>query len=50
VRNDQIAKIAASLVAASPDVINAGPELPLRALQKISQKIPLVGMTEDMGR
>src|SRR5437588_8867074 len=43
VRNDQIAKVAASLVAASPDVINAGPELPLRALQKISQKIPLVG-------
>jgi putative ABC transport system substrate-binding protein len=48
VRNDQIAKVAASLVAASPDVINAGPELPLRALQKISQKIPLVGISEDM--
>ena len=48
VPNDQLANVAASLVAASPDVINAGPELPLRALQKINQTIPLVGMTEDM--
>src|SRR5690242_5141776 len=36
VPNDQIANVAASLVAASPDVINAGPELPLRTLQKIT--------------
>ncbi len=48
VPNDQLANVAASLVAAAPDVINAGPELPLRALQKITRTIPLVGMTEDM--
>jgi putative tryptophan/tyrosine transport system substrate-binding protein len=48
VPNDQIENIAASLVAASPDVINAGPELPLRTLQKITHTIPLVGISEDM--
>jgi putative ABC transport system substrate-binding protein len=48
VQNDQIASVAQSVVAASPDVIRAGPELPLRALQKITQTIPLVGMSEDM--
>ena len=48
VPNDQIASVATSLVAASPDVIDAGPELPLRALQKLTRTIPLIGMTEDM--
>ena len=48
VPNDQIASVAASLVAASPDVIIAGPELPLRALQQVTRTIPLIGMTEDM--
>jgi putative ABC transport system substrate-binding protein len=48
VPNDQIASVAASLVAASPDVIIAGPELPLRALRQATQTIPLLGMTEDM--
>ena len=48
VPNDQIAGVAASLVAASPDVIIAGPELPLRALRQATQTIPLLGMTEDM--
>jgi putative tryptophan/tyrosine transport system substrate-binding protein len=48
VRNDQIESVAASLVAASPDVIRAGPELPLRALQRLTGTIPLIGMTEDM--
>jgi putative tryptophan/tyrosine transport system substrate-binding protein len=48
VPNDQIASVVASLVAASPDVIVAGPELPLRALSLATQTIPLVGMTEDM--
>ncbi len=48
VPNDQISEVAASLVAASPDVINAGPKLPLRALQKINRTIPIVGITEDM--
>ena len=46
--NDQIASFAASLVAASPDVIVAGPELPLRALQRLTRTVPLIGITEDM--
>jgi putative tryptophan/tyrosine transport system substrate-binding protein len=48
VQNDQIPSAAASLVAASPDVIVAGPELPLRAVQQATRTIPAVGMTEDM--
>jgi putative tryptophan/tyrosine transport system substrate-binding protein len=48
VPNDQIESVATALVAAAPDVIGAGPELPLRALQKLTRTIPLVGMTEDM--
>jgi ABC-type uncharacterized transport system substrate-binding protein len=48
VQNDQLAGVAASLVRASPDVIVCGPELPIRALQKLTQTIPLIGMTEDM--
>ncbi len=48
VPNDQIAVVVASLVAASPDVIVAGPELPLRALSLATQTSPVVGMTEDM--
>ena len=35
-------------IAASPDAITAGPELPLRALQKATRTIPVIGMTEDM--
>jgi putative tryptophan/tyrosine transport system substrate-binding protein len=45
---DEVPKLAAALIAASPDVIITGPELPIRALQKLTQTIPLVGMTEDM--
>lgn len=48
VQNDQVPASAASLVAAAPDVIVAGPELPIRALQKLTQSIPILGMTEDM--
>jgi putative tryptophan/tyrosine transport system substrate-binding protein len=48
VRNDQIASVAASLVAASPDVIVGGPTLPLLALKRATQTIPVVGLTEDM--
>jgi ABC-type uncharacterized transport system substrate-binding protein len=48
VPNDQIESVAASLVAASPDVIVAGPQLQLRALQKLTSITPFVGMTEDM--
>ena len=45
---DRVPKVAAALVAASPDVIATGPESPIRELQKLTQTIPLVGMTEDM--
>jgi ABC-type uncharacterized transport system substrate-binding protein len=45
---DQVPKVASALVAASPDVIITGPEVPIRALQKLTQTIPLVAMTEDM--
>jgi putative ABC transport system substrate-binding protein len=48
VRNDQMASVAASLVAASPDVIVGGPTLPLLALKRATQTIPVVGLTEDM--
>jgi putative ABC transport system substrate-binding protein len=48
VPNDQFPAVAASLVAASPDVIVCGPELPIRALQHLTQTIPLIGMSEDM--
>jgi putative tryptophan/tyrosine transport system substrate-binding protein len=48
VQNDQIASAAASLVAASPDVIICGPALPLRGLQQVTRTIPVIGMTEDM--
>jgi putative tryptophan/tyrosine transport system substrate-binding protein len=46
--DDKFDSIAASLVAESPDVIVCGPELPIRALQKLTQTIPLIGMSEDM--
>jgi len=45
---DQVPRLAAAVIAASPDVIVAGPELPVRTLQTLTQTIPLVGMTEDM--
>jgi putative ABC transport system substrate-binding protein len=48
IRNERLAEIAATLVASNPDVIVAGPELPLRALLGATKTIPLVGMTEDM--
>jgi putative tryptophan/tyrosine transport system substrate-binding protein len=48
VPNDQIASVAASVVAASPDALVAGPQVPLRALQKLTRTIPVIGMTEDM--
>jgi putative tryptophan/tyrosine transport system substrate-binding protein len=48
VPNNQIASVAASLVAASPDAIVGGPTLPLFALKRATQTIPVVGLTEDM--
>jgi putative ABC transport system substrate-binding protein len=46
--DDRLAERAQSLIDARPDVIVSGPELPLRTLQKLTQTVPLVGMTEDM--
>jgi putative tryptophan/tyrosine transport system substrate-binding protein len=48
VGNDHLAELAEALVKAAPDAIIAGPALPLRALQAITRRIPLIGMTEDM--
>jgi len=46
--DDRLAERAQSLIDAKPDVIVSGPELPLRTLQKLTQTVPLIGMTEDM--
>jgi putative tryptophan/tyrosine transport system substrate-binding protein len=48
VSNDRIASVVASLVAASPEVITAGPALVLRSLAQATRTIPIIGMTEDM--
>jgi putative ABC transport system substrate-binding protein len=48
VRNEQISELAAALVKAAPDVILAGGDLAIRALQKETRTIPINGMTEDM--
>ena len=44
----RIPEVAETMVKAAPDVIVAGPELQLRALQGLTKTIPLIGMTEDM--
>jgi len=46
--NEHLAELAAAIVKAAPDVIVAGAELPLRALQAATRTIPLVGMSDDM--
>jgi putative ABC transport system substrate-binding protein len=46
--NEQLPEAAAALVKAAPDVIIAGPQLPLRVLQAATRTVPLVGMSEDM--
>jgi putative ABC transport system substrate-binding protein len=48
VANEQLPEAAAALIKAAPDVIIAGPQLPLRALQAATRTVPLVGMSEDM--
>jgi putative ABC transport system substrate-binding protein len=48
VSSDQVASLAASLVAASPDAIVAGPEPILHALQRLTRTIPLIGVDEDL--
>jgi len=45
---DRVPTVAASIIAASPDVIVCGPEVPIRAPQKLTKTIPLIGMTEDV--
>src|SRR5262249_53613838 len=49
VANEQLPEAAAALVKAAPDVIIAGPQFPLRALQAATRTVPLVGMSEDRG-
>jgi ABC-type uncharacterized transport system substrate-binding protein len=46
--DDRLAERAQSLIDAKPDIIVSGPELPLRTLKKLTQTVPLIGMTEDM--
>jgi putative tryptophan/tyrosine transport system substrate-binding protein len=48
VRDEQFTELAAALIKAAPDVIVAGPELPLRALQNVTRTVPLIGMSEDL--
>jgi putative ABC transport system substrate-binding protein len=43
-----LASRAKALIADNPDVIVAGPELPIRALSALTRTIPILGMTEDM--
>ena len=40
-----MAERATALVKAGPDVIIAGPDGPIRALQAATQTVPIVGMT-----
>jgi putative tryptophan/tyrosine transport system substrate-binding protein len=48
VRNDQLTEKAAAVVAAEPDVIVGGPDNYARTLQRVTQTIPIVTMTEDI--
>jgi putative ABC transport system substrate-binding protein len=45
---ERVADVAASLARASPDVIVTASEPYLRAIQRNTRSIPLIGMTEDM--
>ena len=46
--DDSLIERAKALVDANLDVIAAGPEGPLRELRKLTDKVPLVGVAEDM--
>jgi putative tryptophan/tyrosine transport system substrate-binding protein len=48
VTSERLTEQATALINAAPDVIVAGPELPLQAVQALTHTLPLVGMTEDM--
>jgi putative tryptophan/tyrosine transport system substrate-binding protein len=45
---DNVDELARALIDAKPDVVIAGPELQLRALQKLTDTVPIAGMSEDM--
>jgi putative ABC transport system substrate-binding protein len=47
-QDEQLTELAAALVKAAPDVIVAGPELSLRAVQNATRTVPLIGMSEDL--
>jgi putative ABC transport system substrate-binding protein len=48
VPSDAVAERAAALVKSAPDVIIAGPDIPIRTLQAATRTVPIVGMTDDM--
>ena len=48
VRDERLVELAAALIKSAPDVIVAGPERPLRALQAATRTVPLIGMSEDL--
>jgi putative tryptophan/tyrosine transport system substrate-binding protein len=48
VGSERLQDFATALVKATPDAIISGPDLHTRALQQLTQTIPLVGVTEDM--
>jgi putative ABC transport system substrate-binding protein len=48
VPNDIVAERAAALVKAAPDVVIAGPEIPVQALQAATRTVPIVAMVKDM--
>ena len=48
IRRENIETAAATLVAAKPDVLVGGPDLYTRALQKMTQTISIMTMSEDM--
>jgi putative tryptophan/tyrosine transport system substrate-binding protein len=45
---DNVDELARAFIDAKPDVVIAGPELQLRALQKLTDTVPIAGMSEDM--
>ena len=48
VPNNMVAERAAALAKAAPDVVIAGPEIPVQALQAATRTLPIVAMVEDM--
>lgn len=48
IRSDQIAEGVKAVIASNPDVIVAGPELYVQALQRGTKTIPLISMSEDL--